>query len=139
MLFKHCEKNTPHTDQTSTYLQYYFLLEGDYGKPADKGNGLTDCASVLFFLIVVFQSLEMDQGTLQRMKKMIKAIHTSGLSKWPYTTTSTRTHTHTHLLSVSHVVHIISYTPLHNNILRLVPLDCIKSYFSLNTLHQTLA
>ncbi|KAK5886449.1 hypothetical protein CesoFtcFv8_017478 [Champsocephalus esox] len=58
---------------------FVVLTNNDMSSPGNSHfqSKMSDCRNTVS---TVEESLEMDHTTLQRMKKMIKAIHTSGLS-----------------------------------------------------------
>ncbi|XP_010782838.1 arf-GAP with SH3 domain, ANK repeat and PH domain-containing protein 3 [Notothenia coriiceps] len=60
-------------------LDFVVLTNEDMSSPGNSSfqSKMSDCRNTVS---TVEESLEMDHSTLQRMKKMIKAIHTSGLS-----------------------------------------------------------
>ncbi|KAG5856092.1 hypothetical protein ANANG_G00004320 [Anguilla anguilla] len=59
--------------------EFILLTNEDLASPATSSfqTKMSDCRNTV---IALEESLEMDQNTLQRMKKMVKAIHNSGLT-----------------------------------------------------------
>ncbi|KAM9432602.1 arf-GAP with SH3 domain, ANK repeat and PH domain-containing protein 3-like isoform 3-T3 [Salvelinus alpinus] len=70
------ERNMPERINISEFVA---LTNEDLASPATSSfqSKMSECRNTVS---AVEESLEMDQSTLQRMKKMIKAIHSSGLS-----------------------------------------------------------
>uniref|UniRef100_A0A4W5M078 ArfGAP with SH3 domain, ankyrin repeat and PH domain 3 n=1 Tax=Hucho hucho TaxID=62062 RepID=A0A4W5M078_9TELE len=70
------ERNMPERINISEFVA---LTNEDLASPATSSfqSKMSECRNTVS---AVEESLEMDQSTLQRMKKMVKAIHSSGLS-----------------------------------------------------------